>query len=459
MLPICRSSLRNEVWKFGHVERRPFSAEQVNDIEQVSAWHPAKIPGNVRLDLLALDHIPDPFVDQQYQASQWVDDVDWWYQTTLNLALEPDQRAFVRFWGLDYLSAIFVNGQELTRHEGMFSRQLIELTPYLDQGTCRLAVRLWGGGALPRRQLTWRQRIWQAIAEKLYASWVGVYPDRTATLKTQMAFGWDFAPRILTVGIWDDVECMITGEQFIEACQLAVQPSGEGTLQLTLNSPHPTTVDTARSDIALSISPNNFEAEETLFHFKPTPNSGVQTISCLKSKSQLVNAQVFTFSFSLPEPKLWHPWDRGFPHLYTFQVNAGESDSLQQRFGIRSLAWRDWQLQINGQNTFVRGLNWVPVDSLPGRVEATDYAALITMAKETGANLLRVWGGGFARETGVLRYVRCIRHIGVARISLCLCFFRVFSSREGLSTACSPRNSGDCGPVAPSPSFGLMVRW
>ncbi len=53
---------------------------------------------------------------------------------------------------------------------------------------------------------------------------------------------------------------------------------------------------------------------------------------------------------------------------------------------------------LNGQGEFIRGLNWVPADSFPGRLRREDYARLLKMARESGANLLRVWGGGLREK-------------------------------------------------------------
>ncbi len=49
---------------------------------------------------------------------------------------------------------------------------------------------------------------------------------------------------------------------------------------------------------------------------------------------------------------------------------------------------------INGRPVFVRGVNWIPDDCFPHRVDHDRYASRLAQAKDAGANLLRVWGGG-----------------------------------------------------------------
>ncbi len=364
-----RFSLANLKWQFGQTNRRPFDAPQIDDRAAVSMWMPATVPGNVRLDLQANGLLTDPL----HENSTWVDAADWWYRATVPLELSASKRAFIRFYGLDYHAAIFVNNRELSRHTGMFSRVTVEITDAICAETCQIAVRLWGGGALPHRKLSLRQKVWQALAERLQRSWTGVYPDRSATLKSQMSFGWDFAPRMLTVGIWDDVECITTGETLIADAQIAVQPDGRGSLRLQLDS-H----TAAHILIILKITDGK---QEYRFDFS-ADSSGRHT-----------------FSFDLPSPKPWQPWDIGEPHLYSAQVEIPDSDAVSLRFGVRSVVLDNWQFSINGQREFLRGVNWVPADIFPGHVTPADYRALLSMVKTGGANMVRVWGGGLREKS------------------------------------------------------------
>jgi beta-mannosidase len=413
-LPLHIFSLNDNIWLFSQVPRRPFTAPDVYDLPAVTEWLPATVPGNVRTDLLALGRIPDPFFGEQYQQSLWVEDVDWWY---LRL-IEPDQvlgathfqsalhlkfaRAFLVFEGIDYLSAIFVNGREMARHEGMFSPQIVEITEALRAGPTEIAVRLWGSSALPKPQLTWRQRAWQKIVTLFYHSWGGIYPDRSASLKCQMSFGWDFAPPIRTMGIWDEVYLVISGPVFIVEASAIGQPvdqlsasvglrslvSGHSpadlTIHLTLDADPPRPVEAT-----ILITPANFEGLAFgPFNFPLDLPAGRSTHS---------------LPCHLPEAALWWPWDRGQPHLYHVKITLTEPegeplDEVVIRTGIRAVDLENWQFTVNGQREFVRGLNWVPADSFPGCLRPEHYARLLNMARDSGANLLRVWGGGLREK-------------------------------------------------------------
>ena len=328
------TSLNDNRWQFGQVERRPFNAPNVFDLPAVREWLPATIPGNVSTDLLALGRIPDPFLAEGYKESLWVEDLDWWYRRTVQVnALAPQQRAFLIFHGIDYRSAIFINGAEVARHEGMFSRQVLEITAAARRGPLDVAVRVWGSGALPHRKLSTPQKLWKKFGEALYRSWVGIYSNRTATLKCQMSFGWDFAPSIRTMGIWDDVELLVTGPVFIQELRAGDQGLGNSrqqsaiSLQLSLNSRYSTA-----STATIALSPANFQGDApSPFHFPlhlPAGNSRISlkcplppvaTMAAVGSRfSPSVPPHRDTNRLSLHAPRRRHPPHR-LPHRVSKQ--------------------------------------------------------------------------------------------------------------------------------------------
>lgn len=390
--------LNDNQWTFGQVARQPFTAANVFDLPDVIDWLPATVPGNVRTDLLALGRIPDPFYAENYQKSLWVEDADWWYRREIQVDdLAAEQRAFLIFEGIDYLSAIFINGQEMARHEGMFSRQIIEITDALQNSPAEVAVRLWGSSALPRRKLNRWQRLWQTLAAPLHGSWTGIYPDRSATLKCQMSFGWDFAPPVRTMGIWDEVSLKITGPVGITHISATGQP------KTTKSLPPQATHAPAQLSVTLTLNADRPQPAKLDIKLHPANFNGPQIDPGHFSLDLPAGPSTHRLDFNLPKAALWQPWDRGEPSLYTVQINLISPDGIpldtaQIRTGIRSIEVDRWHFIINGQPEFIRGLNWVPADSFPGRLRAEDYRTLLAQAKTTGANLLRVWGGGLREK-------------------------------------------------------------
>jgi beta-mannosidase len=400
------SDLGGTTWQFGLVPRCPFDVPNVDDRTEVSEWLPATVPGNVRADLLALGRIPDPFFGDGYRTSLWVEDWDWWYRRWLDVLIGADQRAFLIFDGIDYLSAVFVNGQEIGRHEGMFSRQVYEITCALRADTAdeahshdsparrtsEIAIRLWGSGALPRRRLNLLEQKWGWLANRIDPTGTAAFPDRMASVKCQMSFGWDFAPPIRTMGIWDDVSLVVTGRVFIEDVYVKSPIPGAASQTARLTAQVMVDSDQSRSVQArLQVHPANFDG--------PDWGPAFFDLDLPSGRS------VHNLTFDLPHPRLWEPWDRGFPHLYEFAVSLHPSsspsqllDTVSTRFGMRHIALEDWTFTLNGRREFIRGANWVPADSMPGRLRRNDYVELLAMARTAGMNLLRVWGGGLREK-------------------------------------------------------------
>ncbi|MFB0538127.1 MAG: glycoside hydrolase family 2 protein, partial [Anaerolineae bacterium] len=481
-------------WQFGCVPQISVDCENANDCNQVTEWLPATVPGNVRADLLALGRISDPFHGLNNEDSQWVDEWDWWYRKALSLQLDEGERAFLVFEGIDYISAVHLNGVELGRHEGMFSRQVYEITdlikqekemgghppnppageppctpngvelgrhegmfsrqvheitdlirrkgeagghppdPPAEEPPCTpndvVAVRIWGSAALPTTQLTAWEKAWDWMIGALLPK-SEAFPDRIRTLKCQMGFGWDFSPRLRTMGIWDDVYLVVTRAVFVRdvfvRCRVqGIRDKGQGTesakvhLRLELDADRE---QAARAQV--TVRGKNFAADERHFDFDLALSKG---------------RQVKELELSIENPRLWQPWERGFPHLYEVKVDVYLSpslvlsDSLTTTFGLRTIelaheratsapaglqirrsdGWitnparanrssapsdaPPWTFVINGQALFIRGANWVPVDALPGRARQEDYAHLLGLAKEAGINMLRVWGGGLREK-------------------------------------------------------------
>ncbi|NIN69619.1 MAG: hypothetical protein GTO63_34035 [Anaerolineae bacterium] len=380
-------------WHFACVPSKPLHS-QVDDRAEVDEWLPATVPGNVRSDLLALGRIEDPFYATSNEDSQWVDAWDWWYARPLSVDLEEGERAFLCFEGIDYISAVYLDQIMLGQHEGMFSQQIYEITDFKKAGGSHVAVRIWGSKALPRRQLSWREKLWSRVAVALPRG-EEPFPDRTATLKCQMSFGWDFAPRIRTMGIWDEVSLIVTGPVFIK--DVFVTASLEG------DRAHVRAQATLDSD-----RPQDIVAEVEWRHRGEEPIAAARRFQLTLDKGQ----QTTELEFEMESARLWQPWDRGEPHMYELEIRIIRQgqvlDSLRRGFGLRTVEMapnpdtppgsENWTFVVNGRREFIRGANWVPADALPGRLRSRDYETLIGMVREAGINLLRVWGGGLREK-------------------------------------------------------------
>ncbi len=301
---------------------------------------PARVPGTVQAALVEAGLFPDPYRDGNARLLEPTARKEWWYRTRFQASPALGRRLWLRFSGVDYDAEFWLNGTLLGRHVGMFSPVEFDATPRL-RGDNLLAVRL----APPP-------------------------PKRRRALKAQFGYQWDFAPRIVTSGLWDAVETFETGPAMLSEVFAFLHGS---TLQ-------------AEARIEGSQGPGTLRASL----------AGGAAATCAAQGQALLH---------LPTAGLgrWEPWDRGEPALHPLRVAIDGSDAVEIPIGLRTverLPLRPgdpgknlWLFKVNGRREFLRGANWVPPDSLL-RLDENRYESLLKAARDANLNFLRVWGGG-----------------------------------------------------------------
>jgi beta-mannosidase len=341
------------------------------------------VPGNVRVDLIQAGVLPDLGQGMQPETAQWADDYCWWLVRDFSLSRAPTERVHLILRGVDYVSDLFLNGQYLGRHEGMFSPQVHEVTHLLGDEN-RLAVRIAGSRWLPQDRSSWHEKLLNRIEAGL-SNMPGRFPHRRDTLKCQMGFGWDFAPPLRTMGVWDDVYLVISEDVFIQDLRTGQQVMGDAgtvTAQLAVDTDQRRCVQ-----LRCTLSGETFE---------DGPVVAERTVDLVPGLRDYI------LELAVTRPRLWWPWDHGYPDLYRMTVEVLHGgrvlDSVSQTLGLRQIELRDWTVHVNGRRVYARGANWVPADLFPGRVTDSDYHALLTLARQANMNLLRLWGGGLREK-------------------------------------------------------------
>jgi len=389
-------SLAGSDWRLGYKKIYGSSSSgTIAEIEKMTGWVNATVPGNVRADLMAAGRLPDLFVGLKNQNTEWVNDCVWWYEKRFGSPVKKCKRYFIELRGIDYISQVFFNRRKLGENEGMFTRHLYDVSSIISSDNV-LNVRVMGSAFLPKPALTPLQRIWEKVGAPLQDG-TEVFPERTSTLKCQMGFGWDFAPDIRTMGIWDEVNLIGSGKVFIGRVQVKASvfrelDSARVQVTLYLNS-----LVAGPLKITFRLRPANFKGPSHTFNFNAFIKKGMETIER---------------SIVVEKPRLWNPWDKGEPCLYELRIRLHDDDGLSDEVtglvGFRDIQLAPnpgsaarkshWTFLINGEREFIRGANWVPADALMGRLREQDYEDLIRLAKEAHINLFRVWGGGLREK-------------------------------------------------------------
>jgi beta-mannosidase len=340
----------------------------------------AAVPGEVHLDLVRAGLIADPNVGLNVLAARWVEEQIWSYRRTFEApAAARRGRAWLVFDGLDLAARVVLNGAEVARHANSFYPLRVEVTGKLRAGANVLAVHLDGGlyhvadkpgeGYLHSEDQRLHKRHWLR--------------------KPQSQFSWDWAPRLINVGIHGPVGLEWTAEaaRVAELVPLAsVTPDlARGTLRarLLVEGLGKTAVD-GRLDVEL-VGAGRASAKVTI---KP----GLQAVEA---------------TVTLDRPRLWWPVGQGEPHLYTVRAALTVGGRIvgrrEARVGFRHVrvnqephpdGGRYFHFEVNGRKVFCRGANLVPADIIVARLDRARYAALVDRALEANFNFLRVWGGG-----------------------------------------------------------------
>ncbi|MEM2217749.1 MAG: hypothetical protein QW731_05165, partial [Thermofilaceae archaeon] len=160
-----------------------------------SWWFEARVPGEVHEVLLERGLIQDPFYADNCDKRDWVECVDWWYRKRFFVPEDfKGRKVELIFEGLDTFATVWLNGTRVAESEDMFLPLRLDVTDKLEYGTWNtIAVRL---GA------PWYETLRRAgdFSEKTLV-WNGSYA-RVYARKAQYHYGWDWAVKLLTVGIW-----------------------------------------------------------------------------------------------------------------------------------------------------------------------------------------------------------------------------------------------------------------
>ncbi len=369
-MPRVIKDLNGSDWKLQSFEDGK-GFEEIFDTPEYdfSNWMEATVPGNVHLDLMQCKTIEDPFYGKNNQKSQWISELEWWYRKEFMIETEANKILHLVCNAVDYCAEFWLNGTRLGDHEGMFGKISFDITELIQDKNV-LLVKL--------------------AALKNYSNRFKV------ASKCQMSYGWDWAPKMVTSGIWDDIFIEIKEKIYIDSCFIrsTLKEKNLAIVKITLDVVNQSEIESML--VTTKIQGKNFSSDPIIIKEKKKLDSGMNQI---------------TWEISIKNPALWYPWDKGSPNLYECIVELSQNgtlfDKFQDIFGIRRVEllsqninpeYYPWIFQINGEREYIRGTNWVPPDMLFGRIDRTRYEKNIKLAKEANINLLRVWGGGLKEK-------------------------------------------------------------
>lgn len=325
---------------------------------RVSEPFEARVPGNIQYDYGVSQGFSDVmYADgcRQYEALE--NDI-WEYRTTLSYEKRPNERVWFVSHGIDYRYDVKLNGETIYSYEGVFRPFELDLTDKL-LGNDELCVVIHPH---PKRK----------------GSVVGTRDEAAASCKPPVCYGWDWNPRLLISGMWQEAYVEIRTEEFVRACEVSY----------TLASDYSEARVHLEIDCAAACEITLTDAEGTVVYQGTAPD------------------------FSVTSPRLWWCRGQGEPYLYTWTVKSASHErsgtvgfrtvKLVRNEGAYEAKMRGYPksrwpapftLMLNGRRVFMKGTNLVNHEIFWGHMNESKYQRLVELAIGANMNIVRLWGG------------------------------------------------------------------
>ena len=337
-------------------------------------WYPVQVPGDVHTTLISQGIIPDPAYVYNDTRCGWVEKRIWIYRTIFDIPQDflLKEHQEILFEGLDTYVTVYLNGKKIGDYQNMLTEHTSNISGLLKEYGNVLVVEF---------------HILQQMADRKLPEgfWINYSTERAYARKAGYSFGWDWTPRIATIGIWRPVSIRTWSGTRLEGVQVETEliDATEHTARLHIN-------------VCLSIPVDSIS-------FRLTLRDSEEIVQEFESR-------LSEFTVQLQNPKLWWTHDLGDPHLYDLTLAVMENgktiDRWHSSYGVRTIEIMEkaedgtgrFLFVLNGMPIFCRGANWVPVSCFPGACDESRYARLLQMAADANMNMLCLWGGGIYEQ-------------------------------------------------------------
>ncbi len=383
----------------GFAERAYSADYNINEFLRTS------VPASVQTALFNAEQIPDPYIGYNANDIAWIEKKEWWFFKDFETPVhDKQQRILIRFEGITYRAEVWINGAAIGRIEGMFRIDEFDVTEYLnDIGE--------------NNRLSLRIRAQEGVCDE--KTGINI---RTQGPVAQNMYRWNWCPHMVCVGIWRPVKIVLRNELFLESFRVKTlsvasknrngfdSPCADAQVQLEWDIKN-SSGSTRKIEINFDISGETFE--------------GCIINRNIKGSIKANQVKTISKTLNIKNARLWWPNGLGKPELHRIKsVIASCGHEVQKHdeiFGIREFAWDrnedekwvietcgsterpwsmvgemyKWTLVVNGWKVFMKGSNWVMLDSML-RLERWRYERQLSLFAAGGLNFMRVWGGSLA---------------------------------------------------------------
>ena len=360
---------RPEVWHmdFNFKENKSNGKADVRGID-------VKVPGSVQKALLDAGVISDWNYGTDNEKAEWIENRNWLFTTKIpDNWIEKGKKIRLNFKGLDDNGFILVNGKEVGTFNNTFIPYEFDITSFLNDNNNVVTVAF----GLPPR----------------YLGQIG-YTSKIKDWKSRFYYGWDWMPRIVQIGIWDDVLLEVSDPDDVRIENLNVI----------------TNADRYKDLGELHIAPEmTYAAKKGNIKIELKDKNGKLLIDETVSAALLSRGKVYKDL----KIKRWYPNGEGDQPLYDLTCtlideNGNVREVDNRRVGFKSVVWENnknavkeadpWICVVNDRPIFLQGINWTPIRPNFADLTEDQYRTLLQAYKDMGFNIIRIWGGGFPEK-------------------------------------------------------------
>lgn len=335
---------------------------------------PAKVPGNLELDLYSAGKVEDLFFGTNPdRIRRYTEKLHCYYFRKFTIDSIPGDPVLC-FDGLDCYADVFVNGIKVASFDNMLIKETCNIGNVLKIGENEIFIHI-------KPAIIEAQKYeYPFLVSAGRSSYEQLYVRKPAHM-----YGWDIVPRYISAGIWRP--CYIEFDQeegIVEYYLCPTKLEDNGSLQVEFQ--YITKCD-IEGDTRIKVEG---KCKDHTFCFD------IPMIFPCGNKKKL----------KIENPKLWWPRGYGEQNMYditlTLISDGKVIDVIEFSQGLRTVKLNFTQSMegdngefvfiVNNKKVYAKGSNWVPADAFHSR-DHERIPKILDVVEECNCNFLRCWGG------------------------------------------------------------------
>ncbi|KAF2432108.1 putative beta-mannosidase [Tothia fuscella] len=378
---------------------------------------PAKLPSVAHLDLFAAGVIPDPYLGLNDFDLRWVAESNWTYASNIKGLSRDANSTWLLFNGLDTYTSITFCGEHVAATNNQFRQYWFNVGTILKdcKGNDPLLRINFGSAALIAAEIANQpgQETWPWRVEGLFE-----YIHRQFVRKEQSDFGWDWGPAFVPAGPWQPAyilqnssDIYTNNNTYVRNTLVDIYREG----QLPLIPPDQT--KPWIMNISLDVIGSLQQGDTIAYTLTDLNGKWIQAGNAYYTTINLdTNTITARVSINPNYVDLWWPNGLGSQPLYNLRITIMRGyrmtlATIVKRVGFRTIVLNmepirqdqldkgvapgnNWHFEVNGQEFYAKGSNFIPPDAFWPRVTEGRIRSLFGAVIKGNQNMLRVWASG-----------------------------------------------------------------